>query len=189
MSIAFVSHIEPLVISFCTMKYTPLYMNMPGTMMTMEGTVRVILGQPIFFLIADAMSPAERAPINAAAPAGSSARSISSSRRVFAIMPIMPAVTAILRVLLNMRENPYTPQKLVISLNAINSGSSISSAAKSPGSNLNTDAAAQPVTVAMNIISRAYVTRSSPERISSFDRSIPPVISGNPGMTNSIEHM
>ena len=38
--------------------------------MTMDGTVRDILGYPLFSLINDARSPAVRAPANAAAGAG-----------------------------------------------------------------------------------------------------------------------
>lgn len=92
-------------------------MNIPGTIITIDGTVRVILGKPTFFLSKEASNPEHNAPINAAALAGIDVKSISSRRKVFTNIPIIPAVNAILRGLLNISEKPYTPQKLVVSLN------------------------------------------------------------------------
>ena len=43
--------------------------------------------------------------------------------------------------------------------------------------------------MATNIITMAYARRSRPERISSFARSIPRVINGNPGIIKSIAHI
>ena len=82
----------------------------------MDGTVRDILGYPLFSLINDARSPAVRAPANAAAGAGIPVRSTSSSRSEFAMAPISAAVAAMGAGLLNMIENPNTPKKLIISL-------------------------------------------------------------------------
>ena len=82
----------------------------------MDGTVRDILGYPLFCLINDARSPAVRAPANAAAGAGIPVRSTSSSRSEFAMAPIRAAVAAMEAGLLNMIENPNTPKKLIISL-------------------------------------------------------------------------
>ena len=84
--------------------------------MTMDGTVRDILGYPLFSLINDARSPTVRAPANAAAGAGIPVRSTSSSRSEFAMAPISAAVAAMGAGLLNMIENPNTPKKLIISL-------------------------------------------------------------------------
>ena len=84
--------------------------------MTMDGTVRDILGYPLFSLINEARSPAVRAPANAAAGAGIPVRSTSSSRSEFAMAPISAAVAAMGAGLLNMIENPNTPKKLIISL-------------------------------------------------------------------------
>ena len=74
--------------------------------MTMDGTVRDILGYPLFSLINDARSPAVRAPANAAAGAGIPVRSTSSSRSEFAMAPIRAAVAAMEAGLLNMIEKP-----------------------------------------------------------------------------------
>ena len=52
--------------------------------MTIEGTVREILGYPTLFLIRDARIPAVNAPMNAAAAGGIADRSTSSSLSVFA---------------------------------------------------------------------------------------------------------
>ena len=89
----------------------------------MDGTVRDILGYPLFSLINDARSPAAAfamaligAIANAAAGAGIPVRSTSSSRSEFAMAPISAAVAAMEAGLLNMIENPNTPKKLIISL-------------------------------------------------------------------------
>lgn len=68
-------------------------------------------------LMNEASSPAVRAPANAAAAAGMPARSTSSRRRVLAMAPMAAAVAAMCIELLNMMENPNTPQKLAINLN------------------------------------------------------------------------
>ena len=65
----------------------------------------------------EARIPAVKAPIKAAAAGGAFTRSTSSNRSVFAIAPILAAATASGIGLLNMMENPNTPQKLAISLN------------------------------------------------------------------------
>jgi hypothetical protein len=41
---AFEIHSVPVAISLMAIKYIPLYIYIPGTMITMEGTVSVILG-------------------------------------------------------------------------------------------------------------------------------------------------
>ena len=82
--------------------------------MTIEGTVREILGYPTLFLIRDARIPAVNAPMNAAAAGGIADRSTSSSLSVFATAPIIAAVAASLTGLLNITEKPNTPQKLAI---------------------------------------------------------------------------
>ena len=58
--------------------YSPIQIS-PGTIMTMDGTVRDILGYPLFSLINEARSPAVRAPANAAAGAGIPVRSTSQA--------------------------------------------------------------------------------------------------------------
>lgn len=55
--------------------------------MTIEGTVREILGYPTLFLIRDARIPAVNAPMNAAAAGGIADRSTSSSLSVFGNSP------------------------------------------------------------------------------------------------------
>ena len=94
-----------------------------------------------------------------------------------------------MRLLLNMSEKPYTPQKLVMILMTILSSGAISSSGKSAGEKWSSSATTQPVIVAISIISRAYVMRYRPDLRSSFARSMPPVISGKPGITNSMEQM
>ena len=68
------------------------------------------------FFINEASSPAVTAPINAAAAAGIAVKSTSSRRSVLAIAPITAVVAAIGIELLNIIENPNTPQKLAINL-------------------------------------------------------------------------
>ena len=68
----------------------------------------------MFFLISDASSPADKAPMNAAAAGGIPVKSISSSRNVLATSPIYAAMAAMGMVLLNIIENPNTPQKLAM---------------------------------------------------------------------------
>ena len=48
----------------------------------------------MFFLISDASSPADKAPMNAAAAGGIPVKSISSSRNVLATAPINAAMAA-----------------------------------------------------------------------------------------------
>ena len=64
--------------------------------------------------------PAVNAPTNAAAAGGNETRSTSSNLRVFASAPITAAEAASLTGLLNITENPKTPQKLAASLNSMN---------------------------------------------------------------------
>ena len=64
-------------------------------------------------MIREASSPAVKAPMKAAAVVGMPVRSTSSRRRVLESAPITAAIAAILTGLLNMMENPKTPQKLV----------------------------------------------------------------------------
>ena len=52
--------------------------------------------------------------MKAAAAAGMPVRSTNSRRKVFARAPIAAAIAAIFTGLLNMMENPNTPQKLAI---------------------------------------------------------------------------
>ena len=75
-------------------------------MITIAGTVREILGKPIFFLTTEAIHPVQNAPIKAAAPIGIWARSTSSNRNVLVNIPMRAAVNAIFLGLLNIRENP-----------------------------------------------------------------------------------
>ena len=102
-------------------------------MITIEGTVTDILGYPTLFFSRDARSPAVSAPINAAAAGGIFARSTSSSLRVLATAPIPAAATARRTGLLNMIENPNTPQKLARSLNKIHCSVDSESFIKSTG--------------------------------------------------------
>ena len=77
-------------------------------------SVREILGYPTLLLISDARIPAVSAPTKAAPAGGMAVISTISSRRVFAMAPIPAAVAASRTGLLNIIENPNTPQKLVI---------------------------------------------------------------------------
>ena len=157
--------------------------------MTIDGTVNVILGYPLFFLITDAKSPAVRAPINAAAAAGMAVKSTSSRRSVLARQPIRAAVPAILSELLNINENPKTPQKLAIMRSTSRSTAFIWIGVKSLGVRLSISAIIHAKTVATRTIMLEYVSLSIPERRSSFARSIPLVINGKPGIINNIEHI
>ena len=155
-------------------------------MITIDGTVTEILGYPTRFLIIVARSPAVNAPTNAAAAGGNAVRSTSSNRNVLAIAPI-PAATAARRVgLLNIIENPNTPQKLASRRKTIHSACVRSSFRKSTGCNPKINAMIHADIVATKTMISAYMSRSIPERISNFARSIPLVIKGKPGIINSI---
>ena len=83
--------------------------------------------------------------------------------------------------LLNMIENPKTPTKLVISRRTKSSAGDSPRSAKAPGDRLSISAMTQAVIVEMTTMITAYASRSRPERISSFARSIPLVINGSRG--------
>ena len=61
---ASVSQVAPTLIEATPILYTARYIYNPGTMITIEGTVKEIRGYP---LISDASSPATNAAVNAAA--------------------------------------------------------------------------------------------------------------------------
>ncbi len=75
--------------------------------------MKYVDNRSIFFMM-EARSPAVNAPIKAATAAGVAVKLTSSRRNVFAMAPIKAAVAAIGIELLNIIENPNTPQKLVI---------------------------------------------------------------------------
>lgn len=155
----------------------------------MEGTVSDIRGYPLYCFIKEARSPAVAAPIKAAAAAGIHVKSISSRRRVLAIQPIIAVIAAMETELLNIIENPNTPQKLAISLNIRCCILLRCKVVNSSGCKCNNNAIIHANTVATSTIIIEYVNRSRPDRKSSLARSIPLVIKGNPGIINSIEHM
>lgn len=158
-------------------------------MITIDGTVSDIRGYPLFFLIMDARRPAVSAPAKAAAGAGIDVRSTSSSLRVLAMAPISAAVAAMGVELLNMIENPNTPKKLAISLRIRYSMGSRFRSVKSSGRRLSSSAMIHANIVATRTMIIAYESLSRPDRRSSFARSIPLVINGNPGMIKSMEQM
>ena len=102
-------------------------------MMTIDGTVTDIPGYPTLFFSRDTRSPAVSAPINAAAAGGILVRSTSSSLRVLATAPIPAAATARRTGLLNIMENPNTPQKLARIRNKIHCSVDNDSFIKSTG--------------------------------------------------------
>ena len=69
-----------------------------------------ILGYPANPFNVEASSPAKQAPRNAAAAGGNEHRSINSRRSVLETAPISPAAAARRIGLLNIMENPKTPQ-------------------------------------------------------------------------------
>ena len=98
-------------------------------MMTIDGTVRAILGYVSLSSATLASSPETSAPMSAAAsggtpPASPSAgiralRSTSESLSVFETAPMQPAAAAICTGLLNMIEKPNTPTKLMKARSAV----------------------------------------------------------------------
>ena len=138
------------------------------------------------FFIREAKIPAVSAPINAATAGGIPARSTSSRRSVFATAPIRAAIVARRAGLLNMMENPNTPQKLAIRRNRIHISTGMDTLIKSTGFRCRIRAMIHADIVATRMMISAYIRRSIPERISSFARSIPLVINGKPGMINNI---
>ena len=120
--------------------------------MTIDGTVSEILGYPAWFLINDARIPAKSAPTKAAAAGGNEARSTSSSRRVLATAPISAAVAASFHGLLNIIENPNTPQKLKTRRSMICMGTDMESAGKSTGCRCKSSAISHAVMVATTMI-------------------------------------
>ena len=148
-----------------------------------------ILGYPTLFFKADARIPAQNAPINAAAAGGIHAKSTSSRRSVFDIAPITAADAASTTGLLNIIENPKTPQKLIINLRKRCNPTDILSTGKSIGLRFSSNAIIHAVIVATIIITSAYTSLSIPDLISSFAKSIPLVINGNPGIIKSMEQI
>ena len=129
------------------------------------------------------------APINAAAAAGMPVKSTSSRRRVLAIQPIRAAIAAIETELLNIIENPNTPQKLATSLNIRCNIFPICNVVNSSGCKCSNKAIIHANTVATSTIIIEYVSLSIPDRRSSYARSMPLVMKGNPGIMKSMEHM
>ena len=83
--------------------------------MTIEGTVREILGYPALFLIRDARSPAVNAPIKAVTAGGIAGQIYKFQSEAYLRLPRSVAAVAASRIgLLNMTEKPNTPQKLAI---------------------------------------------------------------------------
>ena len=145
-----------------------------------------ILGYPTILFNADARTPAATAPANAATGAGTEVISSISSRSVLDTAPIIPAATASFHGLLNITENPNTPPKLAQIRNTIHCQSPRLIVVNDSGFNPSTIARTQAVIVATDIIITEYIIRSIPDRKSSFARSIPLVIKGNPGMIKSM---
>ena len=127
--------------------------------------------------------------MKAAAAGGSAYRSINSNRSVFETAPIIPAAAARRNGLLNMAENPNTPQKPVAMRKKIRCHNARCKGKNAIGFSPSSMASIHAVMVATVMMISEYMSRSVPERISSFARSIPLVINGNPGMINSIEQI
>ena len=103
--------------------------------------------------------------------------------------PITAADAASTIGLLNIIENPKTPQKLISNRNNICSPTEILITGKSTGFRLSASAIIHAVIVATTIMTSAYTSLSMPDLMSSFARSMPLVINGNPGIIKSIEHI
>ena len=103
-------------------------------------------------------------------------KSTSSRRSVLAIQPIRAAIAAIGTELLNMIENPNTPQKLAISLNIRCNIFPICNVVNSSGCKCSNKAIIHANTVATSTIIIEYVSLSIPDRRSSFARSMPLVM-------------
>lgn len=158
-------------------------------MMTMDGTVREILGNPEKPLMAEAARPEQNAPRNAAAAGAMAQRSTSSRRSVLEKAPISPAVAARRTGLLNIMEKPKTPQKLATRRKRICCHRARFCGRNAVGCSLSSTARIQAVIVATVMIMSAYIRRSRPDRISSLARSIPQVMNGKPGMMKSMEQI
>ena len=91
--------------------------------------------------------------------------------------------------LLNIMENPKTPQKLASKRNKIHCHKARFNGRNEIGLSPSNIASIQAVIVETVTIINEYINRSEPERISSLARSIPLVIKGKPGIINSIEQM
>ena len=76
-------------------KYIPLYINSPGTIIMIEGTVSVIRGKPINLFIPDARRPAVNDAIKETSWNRIFVLSKSVRRRIFDTVPISPAKKAI----------------------------------------------------------------------------------------------
>ena len=148
-----------------------------------------IRGYPDSPFNVEARIPAIKAPINAAAAGGREKRSMSSSLMVLETAPISPAAAASRTGLLNIMENPKTPQKPANKRSRIICHSARFRGRNGIGFSPSSMARIQAVIVATVIMIREYISRSIPERISSLARSIPLVINGKPGIMNSMEQI
>lgn len=158
-------------------------------MITIDGTVIEIRGYPATPFNVDARIPAINAPIKAAVAGGREQRSMSSKRVVLDIAPMIAAATASLMGLLNIIENPNTPQKLVSNRNKIHCHKARCSGKNGIGFKPSNIARIHAVIVETVIMIKEYINLSEPERISSLARSMPLVIKGNPGMINNMEQI
>ena len=103
--------------------------------------------------------------------------------------PMIPATQHIFWGELNSTENPHTPPNAVMSHSAVRSHRLISGVSKPCGSRLMHRATAQAASVATMTMAMKYVRRWIPDWMSILKMSRPPVINGNPGMTNRMAPM
>ena len=87
---------------------------------------------------------------------------------------------------LNSTENPHTPTNAAMNRSAQLSTGSNPSGSKPCGFRCTMQATIQPPSVAIRMMHNTYAMRWMPEGKSIFAISSPPVMSGNPGITNSI---
>ena len=120
---------------------------------------------------------------------GATLKSCNSKRSVSVIAPIRAAVRHMRCGELNSTEKPHTPTNAATNRsNPLTHGSS-PSGSKPSGCRCTITATAQPASVAIRMMHSTYATRWMPEGKSIFAMSSPPVMSGKPGITNSMAPM
>ena len=104
-------------------------------------------------------------------------------------MPMVAATRHMRCGELNMIEKPHTPRKAVTARSPVFTHGLRPSGSNPVGFRCTIMATPQPASVAIRMMHSTYATRWMPDGKSIFAISRPPVISGKPGMTNSIAPM